>query len=398
MSNSNYFPNVDYDLLPKRYGQEPSQALLFDGVSATVPTLVKGSVVFGGAKNKLGGKDEPFKIRFDRIIGYDVHCCLPSAKKRVRFKCCSFDACTNEEFTTINLQFISDEKFPIGLSFGLERDTIIVPIVEDCGASDCCRVIGALAKQINEKGADYPVIAIAAQEGSTWYLDIEAKNAGQDFIVTGVDNLLVALKVPNYRQSFTAKSLSNWFDSPLLTECDPDKCMEIFEIRYKEFIPHYESGGVGASSGSVPENVNLPMDTILPIVFDPSVPQSITAKAALVAILDASNAASTVRPYLQIEGNPTCDDGPIFTYCIKRTDAGDAGALAQIKSDYSAYVQAGRTSYVGGVSSYSVSFLNVTSAPAGVTFNTVVDTVSVGTCLGECLTGDCPPLTPCTSC
>lgn len=375
--DSNHFPTYEFPILPKSFAKEPHQALLFDGVSVTVPTKSMRNLIFGGAKNKLGAPNSVFSIPFKDIISYSMHCAKPSSKKRVRFKCCTIDECSSEEHTSIDFRFISDEKFPIGLTFGLETFKAIASMVEDCGSSDCCRVMTALEKAINGN-PELPIIAIKALEGSTYYLDVEAKNAGQDFLVTGYTNLLAMAKVPNYRTQFTAKEMSKWFDSPIVNETDPDKNMEVLEITYSEYIPHYMGGAGGSYMGSQPENANLQINNTIPIVFDPSVPQSVTAKTALLALLDATGVVASVKDYVQIPGSAVCLDGPTFIYCIKRTDAGGDPALATIKSDYPAFVQAGRTSYVGGVSSYSVSFFNQPTAPAAVG----ADVISVGACDG----------------
>jgi hypothetical protein len=395
MAKSLHFPPKDWDFLPDGNFYDPHQALLFDGSNSLLPTVAFGSILFNGAKESLGGKKQPFELKYDRILGYDVHCCQPSTTKKVRIKCCPINECTSDEFATIELQFYSTPEFPIGLQYGLENDRIFVSLVEDCGASDCCRVISALANQINGKGNNYPVKATAIKNSANeWFLDIEAKNAGQDFKVIGVENLSQpTLLSPNYVQKLTAKSIANWFDSPLVTDCDPDKCMEVVEIRYKEFLPHAEGGFIGSPNGQMTGTVNLPVDNLLPLVFDPSNPVSQAYKAALFNLLELNGVAASVKPFLQVKGNKVCKDGPFYSFCVTRTDAGDDAAIVTLKADYGA-ATAYRTQYKAGVSTYTISVFNVATAPTAVG----ADTVVVGSCGGTCIAGECPDLVPCSSC
>lgn len=400
---SNFAPFFDYELLSKSRGNEASQSLLFDGVSGTVPTIVNGRVIFGGAANNLGGKSKPFEIGYKRIMDYSAECSKPASKKKVRIKCCALDNCTSEEFATIHLQFRNSLDFPLSPSYGPDSDSIMVPLVSDCGAVDCCRMMASLQQQFEGKNQHYPVTGVASQEGEVWYFDIEAKFAGQDFIVTGAENFLASEVRPNFLSVLTAKQLAEFFDNPIVTDCDPDKPMEAIIVRYKEYVPYFQGNGNGWSSSNVSSQAMMPVHTMIPCFFDPAVAQSMTAKTALLNILNCVGMAATVIPYESIPGSSTCTNGPVFAYCITRTDLGNPAALAQVKADYPTFITVGMTSHVGavgvsGVSTYTITLLNITSAPAAATFNAVVDTIATGACVGPCLAGECPALTPCTSC
>ncbi|MCE7039243.1 hypothetical protein [Dyadobacter sp. CY312] len=368
-------------------GYAPNIAVYYDGSSPLVPVLRAGVLSFEGGQSFDSGKGIGYNgpstlgvwsLDIDSILkggaGTKIRCCNPSLKKKVRFKCCEPNCGENGERVYIELYNESSCEFPMN-----EEDRWVEPfeVYFQCGCVEtCCQKLRKLAALIN-KNKNSPAVATVVNVGTDWFLELESKIAGKDFRIVGFEGLTPPdVIVPNYQQSFTAKSTKDWFPKEILGACDPNKCLAGLEMWFWDKRPFDE--GVGSVTSN-PTSEIYPFKLVLThaiILFDPAIAASNTAFTRLKNILTGTT------EYNKVLVSTDCDDFPIYKYCIIRTDAGDEAALEAVRADYTEQIiSISRVIHADGKSYYTLTSKSaILPVAPEVVEPAVADVVNTGAC------------------
>lgn len=203
-------------------------------------------------------------------------------------------------------------------------------------------------------------------------LILEWNTAGEDFWIeftegfTAGSPILLAQAIPAIGKG---KDLRRIFKSVecLPNYCDVDKSYILYVFKTRELINGAPHGIFSSTTGTNTNNSQL-----------------ITLKTAIIAIESTESALISALDTIRTDNLLACNGttcqpqiAPKYkTYCISRTDAGNAGALTAIKANYPTYVSIVRDHAADGVSYYNATF-NLAQTPitpyAG-------DTISEGAC------------------
>ena len=350
---------------PGDCGDSPINALYYDGTSTLVPVLSAGSIVFQGAKSYSksrgigfnGPSSAPgnnfFKIAADDIqkggSGVKVRACTPSLKKKSRFKCCSVNCAEFQERTAIEIKAISSCENQIWYTWVSMKEVFF-----ECGCTEsCCQKLNKLKAQF-DNDPDSPVTATVVNVGDDWFIEIEAKVAGVDYLVKSSEGLTKEdVIVPNYLQSFTAGTMREWFPDSDINSLAADTCMDAIEVFFWDKVLVR-----GTSGTSNPLTDNSRYETILNksiVVFKPGNANATAAKNAFLTILTGTDERN--KRLLSTQAV----DFAAYPYCIVRTDAGSAANLETVRTDYpTGVLSLARSTYANGKSYYSLSSSSAT--------------------------------------
>jgi len=369
-------------------GVSPDYAVYYDGGTASVPIFEAGVLKFPGGLSFDSGKgigvnglsiNGLFSINRHDILpggaGTKIRCCVASVKKKIRAKCCEPTCENNSERISVEMQVESTCENPTPSD---EQWVEPVDVYFACGCIEtCCQKLNKVAKLIN-LNPNSPAVATVVNVGTIWYLDLEAKIAGHDFRLVSSEGLTpFEVIVPNFKQTINAKSVNNWFPTPVIGACDADKCLKAVEIWFWEDRPYDEAVGAITSNPLTGSTHFRRVLSHLVVLFDPAVSQSgTTAYNALTTILTGTT------EYNKVLLSTTCDDFVAYRFCITRLDAGNDAALTTVRADYTSQViSLTRTFYSAGRSYYTLTTKNSTPpTPVSTGDPAVADIVNPGPC------------------
>lgn len=339
-------------------GDSPINAVWYQGTTTAVPVLELGNIVFRGGTSLskalgigVNGKaynDGEYKIPFDSILkggsGVKIRACGTALKKTVRFKCCDNQSSGDLERMAIDVRAVSNCEFPKWFPWVSPKE-----VWHECSITQtCCQKLEKLAAEFNAD-PDSPVVATVSNVGTDYFLYLESKIAGLDFVVISQEGLTEADQtIPNFYPNFSAKSMEGWFGDKVLLGGDLTRCMTVVEIFHYLDKPY--RGAAGTSNPQTDPSKYHRVLTQTTLVFDDAVANSLAAKNALITLLNGTS------QYNDVLDGSTAADFPIYEYCVTRTDAGDAAALTDARADYATGILTPieRLRYVGGKSYYTI--------------------------------------------
>lgn len=365
-------------------GPTPEFALYYSGATTAVPTLEFGNIVFTGATSawpiKTLGVDfdgptagrNVHQIVFNDIktggAGVRLRAAGADLKQRYRFECLENTCNGLQEKTSIEVQVFNSCEFPLWETWNSPKE-----VFTEIGCIDSCtQRVTLLAAKINAD-VDSPVVATVV---GTNMIEIEAKFAGMQIQVISYEGLTTPDQVvPNFKRIFTSRRAINWFGPAQFGLTDADINLSAVEIY------HWDRQIVDRTAGTSNAQSNISVfqwvERTTTVVFNPANTNSQAAYTALVALLNQS-AALDKRLVSTTPG-----DFAVYPYCIQRTDANTAGALATAQTDYVTgnVISLGRTYYQGTKSYYTIQSKSATPPTA-----IGSDTIVIGYCGPDDLT------------
>lgn len=332
-------------------------AIIYDGTSTGVPAIENEVLVFnGGISNEpsqgvgfTGVAGEAFRLIYAHILPNPRwRGSVDPLTKKIRLSVAQKQCGESGEHLYLELIPVGTCEFP--RTNWEWNEPIEVGFECNCLESPCQR-LSKVAREINKR-TDYPVIASVTNVGSNYYLDLTARYAGQDFLIASAQGFTAPKTlIPNFKQNFTARDVAFWFpnQSIALLNSNPTKKMTVVELSYERRVPEDPSVGVASSNElTTTSRWSISKETIF-LVFDTATTQSNTALTALITVLTGTNAYN--RKYV----NNVSADRALYPYLVVRTDAGDAAALTDARTDYATgYVVMDRSHYTGGKSYYTL--------------------------------------------
>lgn len=341
-------------------------ATIYDGTSTEVPTVENGVLVLkGGISTEVTqgiGVDgpstagNPFRVEYNKLLsggsGSRVRTSLDSLKPTKRLECKTLEC--GERDTDLYIEIIPIANCKNPTTDWQWAEPILVTF--ECGCREtCCQRLKKAAQEINmrsENGGYYPVTATVVNVGTKYFLDITAKDFNQDFRFGALQGFNPPKTIVPYNaQQLTADDVAFWFPYktiPLLA-ANPTKKMTVVELYYREEYPTTNAVG-GATSNPLGDIYELSTrPEVHMVVFDAATAQSQTALTALITALTGTNA------YNRKLGTSTSVDIVAYPYLVVRTDGGDAAALTDARTDYTAnIVRLDRKAYDGTKSYYAL--------------------------------------------
>lgn len=348
----------------------PQIAILYDGTNgAVLPTIAGGVIIFGGGlttspqqgigANGFIGNGGAYRLDYDQLLnggsGAIVRTSVDSLKKKMRLQCAVGD-CGNKALNVfLKLAHQPTCEYPRN-AYNSWVQPIDVQFTCEC-AETCCQKLNK-AKDIINSLPDSPVVATVVNIGTDYFLDLEAKVAGLNFIIDGYEGFLTPQPVvPYFKQYYTAKDVRGWFGTPdsalLATDTKKLTAIELFAL-----CPVESTNAVGIATSNPlgdPNDFKWVKRHIV-VLFDETVTASLNAFNALKAILAGPIVAATpgLVDYFKKLVVTTTIDFAGYVYTIISTDAGDAAALTTARTNYPTGVIAlDRMYYVGGKSYYA---------------------------------------------
>lgn len=347
----------------------------YDGSAAYSPVNEQGLLKLVGGKASVTGQgigysgsltssqlNIPISAILDGGSGVKVRSCLTRTKKKYRMKCCASTCNSFSDVVTMEVKPISTcDKF-------FEND-FLIPVTlstSDVCNDDCCEKVNNIVAALN-RSTDFSDVAVATAvnfNSTEWAIEIEAVSAATNFVVRAVEGFTdPELVVPFVPRGIYAKDIpAN--QATILGACDADKCLPAIQIFFYQQIGAPAVGG--ATSNPVQDNaVYRQVLRNVTVLFNPDDADAVNTQAALTTVLNSAGKMAVT----------TSADIALFTYCIVRTDAGDATALTTVRSDYTGELSINRFQYAGGKSYYTYTGTSGT-APTPVSS----DVVRVGAC------------------
>jgi len=367
---------------PGDCGQSPELAIYYSGATTEVPVLEFGNIVFKGGTSLYPAKTTGIgtgdgsatasnfhKLPYQNILnggsGVKIRSCGTDLKQKVRFMCLTPGACEIDETVSVEVRAIADCEHPKWMNWSNPKEAYF-----ELGCIETCtQKLNKLVSLFNSD-PDSPVVA--SNVGNI-YLELESKVAGVGFDVVRVQGLTEPdVIVPNFRRTYTAFKMREWFGDEIFGQCDADKCLSAIEIHEMVYEPVRKFGGT-SNPATDPTHFE-PVKKTVTVVFDPAITNSQSAYTALVALLNPTAYSAALD---KKAASTTASDFAVYGFCVTRTDAGSPANLATAQTDYtnSNTVSVSRSDYQGGKSFYTV-VSKVATAPTAVSG----DTVAVGYC------------------
>ncbi len=266
-----------------------------------------------------------------------------AGKKKYRALCKSIPECAGGiESSALTFQY---RQSGTGV---IEREYIVQPFPAGCDYT-CTERNTLVAQKIN---AELSSILVASVESVTGALIVEAKVAGFDFeMFADAGYMNVQVMKPNIRKFGYGQGMQAMGYPVTCLDPASDKSFKFVGITFKKEISGHGHGtmeGYRAGGGLTSTEARF----YALVAFEDS-----ACNTYYTNFLSALTSAG-------LTVNSTAQNRVLYDYTIQSTDAGDAAALATIKSNYAAAITVERMYYTGTVSYYQVRTTSATKPVA----------------------------------